>query len=179
MFRTIVADPPWHQQGGGKIKRGADRHYDIMKEADILRVMAGWLDGKVCDDAHLYMWAVSNHLPEALRIGEALGFRYITNVVWIKNRVGLGRYFRGQHELCLFFTKGRGFAARTQSNSVASLIGGEPIAPTLHSRKPDKFFEMVENRSLGPYLELFARTLRPGWAQMGNEVGVLSQSIKG
>ena len=179
MFRTIVADPPWFQRGAGKIKRGADRHYSIMKEADILELMAGWLDGKVCDDAHLYMWTVSNHLPEALRIGEILGFRYITNVVWMKSRVGLGRYFRGQHELCLFFTKGRGFGVRTQSNSITSVIGGGPIAPTVHSRKPDAFFELVEKRSQGPFLELFARTIRPGWGQIGDQVGILSQEIKG
>ena len=31
-YKTILADPPWYQRGGGKIKRGADRHYPILKE---------------------------------------------------------------------------------------------------------------------------------------------------
>lgn len=26
-YKTIYMDPPWAEQGGGKIKRGADRHY--------------------------------------------------------------------------------------------------------------------------------------------------------
>ncbi len=25
-YKTIYADPPWPEVGGGKIKRGADRH---------------------------------------------------------------------------------------------------------------------------------------------------------
>ena len=71
-YQTIIADPPWYQRGGGKSKRGADRHYPIMKEHEIKKVMFDVLDGKVADDAHLYLWVVNNHLPEALRIIEHL-----------------------------------------------------------------------------------------------------------
>lgn len=31
-YKTIYADPPWPEQGGGKIKRGADRHYRGLTE---------------------------------------------------------------------------------------------------------------------------------------------------
>ena len=34
-YKTIYADPPWNEQGGGKIKRGADRHYPLMKTKEI------------------------------------------------------------------------------------------------------------------------------------------------
>ena len=34
-YKTIYADPPWLESGGGKIKRGADRHYSLMKTQDI------------------------------------------------------------------------------------------------------------------------------------------------
>ena len=30
-------DPPWYETGGGKIKRGADRHYDLVKTPDLPR----------------------------------------------------------------------------------------------------------------------------------------------
>ena len=26
-YSTVLADPPWPESGGGKVKRGADRHY--------------------------------------------------------------------------------------------------------------------------------------------------------
>lgn len=46
-------------------------------------------------------------LKELLKLMEALGFRYVTNIVWVKDRIGLGQYFSGQHELLLFAVKGR------------------------------------------------------------------------
>ena len=169
-YSTILVDPPWYQRGGGKNKRGADRHYELMKEKEIQASLMSILDNRVTDDCHMYMWAVGNHLPEALRIIESLGFRYITNIVWAKTRFGLGRYFRGQHELCLFATKGRGFSVRKDNNSVSSLIGGSLISPTTHSRKPVEVYDLIEDRSHGPYLEIYARNQRPGWDVYGNEV---------
>jgi N6-adenosine-specific RNA methylase IME4 len=170
LYSTILADPPWHQQGGGKSKRGADRHYPILKEHEIKKVMSEMLSDKVAENAHMYMWVANNHLPEALRIIEHLGFRYITNLVWAKTSFGLGRYFRGQHEICLFATKGRGFSVRTQANNISTLVGGSLIKPTHHSSKPDEMYELIESRSEGPYLELFARNYRVGWDSMGNQL---------
>lgn len=38
-----------------------------------------------------------------------------------------------------------------------------------HSRKPDEIYDIIEECSPGPYLELFARFRRSGWDQWGNE----------
>ena len=40
-YKTIYADPPWKESGGGKIKRGADRHYPLMsmKHGDLLTLL--------------------------------------------------------------------------------------------------------------------------------------------
>ena len=169
-FRTILADPPWYQRGGGKVKRGADRHYDLLKEKQILATMRGVLDDRVEENAHLYLWVANNHLPEALRIIEALGFRYITNIVWTKTSAGLGQYFRGKHELCLFAVKGRGFDVKTQTRSITTQLGDKPIPTTRHSAKPFQMYDLIEARSKGPYLEMFARHSRPGWDVWGLEV---------
>ena len=40
-----------------------------------------------------------------------------------------------------------------------------------HSRKPDELYAEVERYAAGPYLELNARTKRPGWDSWGNEAG--------
>ncbi len=37
-YKTIYIDPPWMERGGGKIKRGADRHYPLMKTKDIAQL---------------------------------------------------------------------------------------------------------------------------------------------
>ena len=170
LYKTILIDPPWNQKGGGKIKRGADKHYKLMKEPQMTEVIRNVLDGKVDEDAHMYLWVANNHLPEALRIIEKTGFRYITNIVWAKTRFGIGRYFRGQHELCLFATKGRGFGVKTDLNNVSSLLGKSMIAPSRHSAKPVEMYELIEARSQGPYIELFARNARDGWDNWGDEI---------
>ena len=37
-YKTIYADPPWEEKGGGKIKRGANRHYKLMKTSEIIEM---------------------------------------------------------------------------------------------------------------------------------------------
>mgnify|MGYP001252805188 CR=1 FL=1 len=38
-----------------------------------------------------------------------------------------------------------------------------------HSRKPDSQYDIIENCSPGPYLELFARGARPNWVMWGSQ----------
>lgn len=167
-FQTVVLDPPWDESGGGKIKRGADRHYKLAKTRDmpgIIRSCPYWDD--IAEDAHMYMWVTNNFLPDGLWLMSELGFVYKTNVVWVKPRIGLGQYFRGQHELCLFGVRGRGVVPRTEDRTIGSVLH----APRgQHSKKPDAFMDIVERRSSGPYLEIFARRTRPGWTSWGNEI---------
>ena len=39
-----------------------------------------------------------------------------------------------------------------------------------HSVKPDCFYDLIEEQSPGPYLELFARRPRAAWDQWGNQI---------
>lgn len=39
-YKTILADPPWPEHGGGKSKRGADRHYPLMSVRKIAALPA-------------------------------------------------------------------------------------------------------------------------------------------
>lgn len=121
-YDVIVADPPWMESGSGKIKRGADRHYPLLATRDIAPVMLHALADEVraeidelkpprfafdpSKDSILAMWATANHLPDALDVGRALGFEYVTNAVWDKGRIGLGQYLRLEHEHLLIFKRG-------------------------------------------------------------------------
>ena len=67
MFNTVTLDPPWLERGGGKIKRGADRHYPLMKKEDIFKAViqsSQWAE--VGDHAHCYMWSTNNFLKDGL-----------------------------------------------------------------------------------------------------------------
>jgi hypothetical protein len=52
-YRVIYADPPWPEYGGGKIKRGADRHYPLMPIAAILQLgdaLQPYIDEEGCHE---------------------------------------------------------------------------------------------------------------------------------
>lgn len=51
-YRTIYIDPPWPERGGGKIKRGADKHYSLMSVAEIKALPVMQL--AATDGCHLY-----------------------------------------------------------------------------------------------------------------------------
>ena len=168
-FKTVVIDPPWNEQGGGKIKRGANRHYPLMKTPQIVSTILTipqW--GQIADNAHLYLWVTNNFLEQGLFVMKALGFTYKTNFVWVKNTIGLGQYFRGQHELCLFGTRGtKPTEPRTDNKSISSVLKADK---TRHSSKPQSSYDLIEQRSKGGYMEIFARNHRPEWFCWGNEV---------
>jgi N6-adenosine-specific RNA methylase IME4 len=50
------------------------------------------------------------------------------------------------------------------------LIGEGFLPKGKHSKKPDAMYELIEDRSMGPYLEMFARNTRPGWDSWGDEI---------
>jgi N6-adenosine-specific RNA methylase IME4 len=153
-FKTVLIDPPWMEVGGGKIKRGADKYKRLMKTNEIIYESKMHLD-LIETNAHLYVWVTNNFLKDGLRLIEELGFAYKTNIVWNKRKAGLGQYFRGHHQLCLFAIRGNGYSVRSANKSLTTQLGGGIIPATTHSKKPDEIYTLIENRSLGPYLELF------------------------
>jgi N6-adenosine-specific RNA methylase IME4 len=176
-FRVLAADPPWNERGAGKIPRGAQKHYPLIKTTDeIIHVMRSNPLFDMHDDSHCYLWVTNTFLEQGLIVMRALDFRYVTNLVWPKRQFGLGRYFRNKHELCLFGVRGQGMAQSVfrPGFDIDSLIDADhvrgPGGTRIHSRKPEAFFEKIERRSHGPYLEMFSRRKRPGWTVTGNEV---------
>lgn len=168
-YQTILADPPYNEVGGGRIKRGAQRHYPLMKTKDIIEFMK---QVPVADNAHLYLWVTNNFLEDGLEVMKSMNFRYVTNLAWVKDRFGLGQYFRGQHELLLFGVKGKVPYKRDVVNGKRSCIPTVHIeARQEHSRKPAYYYDVIEKTSYGPYVEVFARNTRSGWDSIGNEVG--------
>ncbi len=164
-FKTVAMDPPWQEHGGGQIKRGADRHYPTMDIASIIYTVQRADVWTIDESAHLWLWTTNNFLPDGLTVMSALGFRYVTNLVWCKDKIGLGQYLRGQHELCLFGV--RGDAMVPEVRNVPSVVH----APRgRHSAKPAEAYAAIERVSPGPRLEMFAREPRSGWTVWGSEV---------
>lgn len=155
------------EAGGGQIKRGADKHYALMKTRDIAALpVASW----AAADAHLYLWVTNNFLVDGLDVVAMWGFRYVTMVTWMKDRPGLGQYFRGMTEHCLFAVRGRlPYALTDDGHRLQGTTGFFEAERGEHSAKPCKMREMIERVSPGPRLELFARAPAEGWDVWGNE----------
>lgn len=160
-YRCIAADPPWQEKGGS---RGADKHYQLLSTPEILRVMVQSPLWQPAPNAHLWLWCTANFLKDGIWLIEALGFRYVTFGVWVKPSIGIGQYLRLRQEPLLLGVRGR---QHTQDHGVDSVIE----APRgRHSEKPEEAYHRIERVSLGPRLEMFARSPRAGWDVWGNEV---------
>jgi len=172
-FRTILADPPWQfQNRTGKVAPEHRRlnRYPTMTLEDICALPVAEVSETT---AHLYMWVPNALLPEGLRVMEAWGFQYKSNLVWHKIRKdggsdgrGVGFYFRNVTELILFGVRGKNARTEAAGRSQVNML---QTRKREHSRKPDEQYPLIEACSPGPYLELFARGERPNWSVWGNQ----------
>ena len=115
-------------------------------------------------DAHLWLWGVNGMMEEAYSVVRAWGFSPVTLLTWCKRRPGVGYYLRNNTEHCIFATRG---APMVPEEKVIASWFVWPRAE--HSKKPDAFYDLVEQVSPGPYLEMFARRARFGWDYWGDE----------
>ena len=170
---AILADPPW--QFSNRTGKVAPEHrrlsrYETLTLDDIKAIPVA---AAAAAASHLYLWVPNALLAEGLAVMDAWNFEYKANIVWHKVRKdggpdgrGVGFYFRNTTELVLFGIRGRLRTlapGRRQVNIIRT-------RKREHSRKPDELYDIIEDCSPGPFLEMFARGTRPGWQQWGNQV---------
>lgn len=172
-FGTILADPPWQfQNRTGKVAPEHKRlnRYPTMSLGEICDLPVADI---AADPAHLYLWVPNALLPDGLKVMEAWGFRYVSNIVWHKVRKdggsdgrGVGFYFRNVTELLLFGVRGTNARTLAPGRSQVNMIQSRKRE---HSRKPDEQYEIIESCSFKPRLEMFARGARAKWTVWGNQ----------
>lgn len=171
-YGAILADPPWRfQNRTGKVAPEHKRlnRYDTLSLEEIKEIPVHMVAGK---NSHLYLWVPNALLKEGLDVMEAWGFKYKTNLIWHKVRKdggpdgrGVGFYFRNTTEVILFGIRGR-LRTLQPGRSQVNIIRTRKQE---HSRKPDELYEIIEDCSPGPFLELFARGAREEWDVFGNQ----------
>ena len=176
-YGVVYADPPWAYKTFSDSELGTVPHrseeapYRPMS-LDELKAMP--VSDIAARDCVLHMWTISSHLDQSLDLGRSWGFTYKSiGLVWVKTqkgdpetpKMGMGKWFRQEAEICLLFTRGK--PSRESAGVRQTIL--EPARE--HSRKPDAAYERIEALSAGPYVELFSRKSRPGWDAMGNEKG--------
>jgi N6-adenosine-specific RNA methylase IME4 len=172
-FATVLADPPW--QFTNKTGKVAPEHRRLSRYATLCLddIIALPVAQVTREKAHLYLWCPNALLPEGLAVMKAWGFTYKSNIVWHKVRKdggpdgrGVGFYFRNVTELILFGVKGKNARTLTPGRRQVNFLATRKRE---HSRKPDEQYKIIEACSPGPFLELFARGTRKGWATWGNQ----------
>jgi hypothetical protein len=161
-FDLVLADPPWRYDHQEADNRKIENHYSTATIEEIESHCPN-----TSRDSILFLWATSPKLKEAMQVMEAWGFEYKTHAIWDKEIIGMGYWFRGQHELLLVGTKGSP-GATPQDFRVSSVFREKR---SKHSAKPVCVYEGIEKAfAHKSKLEMYCRSPRKNWAAWGNEV---------
>jgi N6-adenosine-specific RNA methylase IME4 len=166
LFDVISVDPPWPYEGENKsvtsfdaVGRRVANPYPEMSIEDIKKIQM-----PLMNDAVVLLWTTHKFLPDAFEILKEWGLDYKATLVWNKEKIGMGAWFRMQCEFCIVGVKGKPYWENTTFRDILN----EPRRE--HSRKPDSFFEMIEKITMGRRLEYFSREKRNGWEVFGNDI---------
>jgi len=168
-YQVIYADPPWKYEYTVSNSRRIENQYPTMELEDIKKLQI-----PSDENAVLFLWTTAPKLEESIEVLKAWGFNYRTCLVWDKEVIGMGYWFRNQHEILLVGTKGKISPPKPEMriSSVFRQKRGE------HSDKPDWIRTLIMKwyPSLNK-IELFSRDRIKGWDVWGNEVPKETQLI--
>ena len=165
-YQVILADPPWMY--------GQEQHSKEKQETVLATHYSSMTTEKICtlpikelglDNSVLFLWTTSPKLFESKAVIDAWGYEYKASMIWDKVKHNVGYYVSVRHEFLLICT--RGSCLPDKPKLYDSVITEER---TEHSKKPERFYEIIEDIYKGKKIELFARIKRKGWDSWGNQL---------
>jgi N6-adenosine-specific RNA methylase IME4 len=180
---VIAVDPPWPFTAYSD-RSNSIAPYDTMELEEIKALPIGQL---AAPDCALFLWCIWPNLPMWMPVLEAWGFTFSgLGFDWVKATKrakvveldgnglhwGTGYGTRANSEPCLLARRGLPLRLDGGVHSVIMTPVGK------HSVKPDEAYARMERLYPGPYLELFARRLRPGWTCWGDEIPQLAEAAE-
>ena len=176
LYQVVLCDPPWRYSFSKSSSRKIENNYPTMSVEEICAIKI-----PTDENAVLYLWATAPKLLEALEVMKSWEFTYKSQAIWDKEKIGMGFWFRGQHELLLVGTKGS-FSPPPAKLRISSVIRK---TRGMHSRKPWEIREHIAQCYPNfKKLEMFSRIKVNGWDSWGNtvekdvELNIDSQQIK-
>ena len=160
VFEVIVMDPPWaygreYDPDGSRVANP----YPEMNQQQLLQMQPPF-----AGDCVLFLWTTHQFLWDAGDLMRHWGFTYKATLVWDKEKMGMGVWLRMQCEFCLVGIKGKPAWDNTKHRDIVREARRE------HSRKPEAFYEIVEDITIGRKLDFFSRQQRTGWDTYGNDL---------
>jgi N6-adenosine-specific RNA methylase IME4 len=158
-YEVLVVDPPWAygREYDPETSRVANP-YPEMSQDELLAISL-----PASDNSILFLWTTHAFIFDAKELMDAWGFTHKAILVWDKEKIGMGHWFRMQCEFCLVGIKGKPYFSNTTWRDIIR----EPRRE--HSRKPEIFYEMVESVARGSKIDYFSREARQGWDCYGND----------
>lgn len=178
-YGAILADPPWayEMRSEAGYAKSPEAQYSTMPADEIAALPVSHLAGPDC---LLFMWSTWPHLPLALDVMKAWGFRYLTGGSWTKRtrywnvNMGTGYCLRSATEP---FLVGKIGQPKIRDKSQRNLIIAPENIPDAiegirreHSRKPPEMRQMIDRLLPDVWgCELFAREPWEGRDIWGNQ----------
>jgi N6-adenosine-specific RNA methylase IME4 len=173
-YSVLYVDCPWRYDFAETDNRKIENQYPTMDVEDLKKFQVSFANDKTkpvggiaAKDSVLFFWATAPKMVEAMEVIKAWGFEYKTQAIWDKEKMGMGYWFRGQHEILIVATKGK-MPPPGEYARVSSVIR----APRgRHSEKPEVVYEIIEKMyPKAARVEIFARSPRTGWDSLGNQL---------
>lgn len=156
-YRVIYANPPWIYRGS------EDRLTEEGLNADKLCQIP--VADLTEDNAVLFLRVTATLLPEALRVIEAWGFAYKTNIIWTKSKSRKDNYASINHEHLIVAVKGSCIPDNTEyCDSIQNLQKNKD------SERIEEFRNIIDTLyTYGNKLELFSDKKVEGWEVYNGE----------
>lgn len=181
-YKVLVVDPPWNQGKTGRRRTRPNQtttlDYPTLSKDELLRLpIDKWANE---EQSFLWLWATNSKdkktgepiLKMAFELMEQWGFTFYTTITWNK-RTGpcpFGPY-QIVTEHVLFGYKGK---AVFNKDCLGKMQTCFTETSTVHSAKPNSFYQQLKEYFEGPRLDVFSRQVRNGYDGWGNQYGKLS-----
>ncbi|NBW21521.1 MAG: hypothetical protein EBR82_77540 [Caulobacteraceae bacterium] len=160
LYDVISMDPPWPY--GREYDPENSRVANPYPEMSLEQIQQ--IELPSAKDCVLFLWTTHAFLPYSFDLLNRWGFTYKATMIWNKQKIGMGAWFRMQCEFCVVGIKGKPI---WENKKYSELINENRRE---HSRKPDSFFDLVNEICFGKKLEYFSREPRKGWDLYGNDI---------
>ena len=167
-YKTIVIDPPWDIRSVGdghnlKFQVKDKLPYGIQSD-DELKVFP--LNDFAADDCQLFLWITHTTLPLAMELLQIWGFKYHCIITWDKTKGVVICGVNRRTEMVLYAYKGK----QDLKQHGVSLPTYFRENSTIHSRKPQLFYQMLCKSTPEPRIDIFARRKHQGFDAWGDQV---------
>ena len=170
-YRSGIVDWPWPSEPDDPAPSQRGYWPYPTMSLDEIRSSLDHICGLMHEDAGFWFWSTNFHLPYAYQLLRARGLKTPTMLTWVKDRMGMGIWLRGQTEHAILAVRVKpAWNLISETTALYAPVRG-------HSEKPREFYGLVERLCPAPrYADLFSRYRHnERWDCHGDEAPLAAQ----